>query len=177
MAAGAEINNDELWLDLGKSFAGLKARCRHVSHDIIYKSYPKAHRLAGLAYSLVAVDIRDLASMLDNIICSSYPLTVRTISSDEIRITLTGVFYKYPIEPIEIANNTYPTRPYQNALYENDKLYIEDFIRDIGLFITQITNMPIVMNSVYYRSLRQIITKMTKRLEKIGEMIRDADII
>ena len=176
MAAGAGINNDMLWLELGNTFCSLKKRYWHIAYHIIQQCYPKTNTMATTAHSIMAIDFRDLASVLDSMVSIYYPRTVHEIIVEDIKVYIINVFYNYPIGPIEITDNTYPYKPYQKALYENDILYIQEFMRDMRQFIIRITNMPLIMNNRKTNELKQVITKFTKRIGKLEEMIRDADI-
>ena len=168
------IKNDKMWFDLGKTFNTIKDKCTH-SQSITSRSYGTSHKMNS---SIWNINLDGIASILDDMVCGSYPPYVYSINSNDLEVSLTRVFYDFPQPDIIRTNEgAYRQGRYKKAYLKDDKYFIEEFIAHLRIFLKDIININVIKNHKKINTLNQKLSKVEKSLDRFEELFREAEVI
>ena len=179
MSASYDMNyipnpeNDKVWFNLGKKFSVIDDK--HVCASYITtRNYGKSHKMSNRIWN---ISFTSLKSILDDMVCGSYPPTIHKITVDSFDVALTHVFYAFP-NPDIVRENHYAHRQhvYKKSYSKEDKEFIEDFLIKIRCFLIEIDTIEIIRQNKYYTKLKKCINKLVKVLDSFDELFRQAEI-
>lgn len=179
MSASYDMNyipnpeNDKIWYDLGKKFSEIDDKCTR-SFFITTRNYGKSHKMSNRIWN---ISFTSLKSILDDMVCGSYPPNIHKITVDSIDVPLTQVFYAFP-NPDITRENQYAHRQhtYKKSYTKEEKKFIEDFLIKIRCFIIEIDTIEIIRQNKYYTKLKKCNSKLVKILDSFDELFRQSEI-
>lgn len=156
---------DEFWIKLGIENCNIyrwNENCMFLIQNLFGKT--KSRPFVSLNKRL-----RVLRSLLDDLVCFSYPLSVHSIKYDNREISITQIFYNIG----DIIN--YPFNTKKKIITLQDKKYIINFIERTNKYFNflekNIDNLPVNIKNFKRQSLyNETIKKIKQQIKKIKKI-------
>ena len=157
---------DEFWIKLGIETCNIyrwNDNCMFIVQNAFGKT--KSRIFVGLEKQLCL-----LTSLLDDLVCNSYPRSIHSIKYDNREISITKIFYD--MEDIM----EYPVNTYKKTITLQDKKYIINFIERTNKFLNfleeNIDNLPVNVEKFneksFYNTTIKNIKQQIKKIKKKG---------
>lgn len=154
---------DEFWIKLGIETCNI---CKWNENCMLLIQNLFSKKKSTLFVSLNK-RLRALRTLLDDLVCFSYPLSINSIKYNNREIPIIHIFYN-----ISDINN-YPVNTNKKIITLQDKKYIINFIERTNNYLNflekNIDNLPVNIKNYERKSLyNEIIKKIKQQIKKIG---------
>jgi len=129
---------DDYWYEMSTRFLQLKERVRHCNMMVV-GAYAKSHERYKRLSVIEFLWSNRLASDLDDIVCSYYPMNITALQKYPHR-KLTQLFYTPEPGVQDYPHPTSHRRPYPNCLIQQDEQMMRQTIMDALAFLDNIEN-------------------------------------
>jgi hypothetical protein len=157
---------DTTWFTIAKDFGQLTYEWNNIFYKTL-NSYGFSHTMSSCTryiYNILSVNI---ASILDTMVCSNYPMTVNEITVDNISVSLTDLFYNFPNPDISTINLiAYKYKKRSCTYSDDDRDYIKMSIAHLRCFLIKMTEIDIITQNENYNIIKQKCTKMKRYLDR-----------
>jgi hypothetical protein len=156
---------DEFWIKLGIETCNIyrwNNNCMYLIQNIFCRT--KSRLFVSLQNQLGV-----LRSLLDNLVCNSYPRSIHSIKYDNREIFISEIFYSIK-DIIEYPVNTYKKK----TITLQDKKYIINFIERTNKYLIflekNIDNLPVNVDSFFVFFYDETIINIKQQIKKIKKI-------